>query len=595
MSLFGKIRDYSFFFIGLILFSFVFNPKTLLNFFSFHAIFKIDEKKIKNFLKLKKKLYPTSSYDKILHKIKEEKHLMQSAKKIGIQFMDKDFCNFLAKKSIYKHITQFKKKEGSLNTKKFKYYLLNIRNIKKNIKNNIKNHGFVWFQQKKNIHDQILMNQYLDMCLCGLNTKKSFISKKVTVDYLFFPYKEYQKFQIRDDEIADYMKANYFFSNLGDMEFFFLNFSRKFSKRDSEIIKKQMESLFFEFKKETKYLINYHSDVSYNPIYYSYNFLPSFLRNLLKKSKRVSFLKRKNYYLLAKITGKKMISDSIRASHIFIYHKGSFSNTIFSYKKRISIEESIKKINELFFLLKKKPKLFKALVKKESDNGYLGLGWIDIGGIKKTSDFQNFLIENPKGKIGVFETPIGYHIIRIDDKSPLRPFYKLSIFLKYINYSKKTEERVKNGKANFSFFAKNARKKGSQLRTKIDYTILDYYSEIIQWSFEKKRKLGEFKVFLNFKGSYIIARISDISRVSVKNEVKKILKKKKISLAKNFLYHKYQKIKYLKMDFSNPILGREGRESKVVGVSFGLPINNIYYTINGENGVFLIKVIIMVS
>jgi hypothetical protein len=192
----------------------------------------------------------------------------------------------------------------------------------------------------------------------------------------------------------------------------------------------------------------------------------------------------------------------------------------------------------------------------------------------------------------VFETPIGYHIIRIDDKSPLRPFYKLSIFLKYINSSKKTEERVKNGKANFSFFAKNARKKGSQLRTKIDYTILDYYSEIIQWSFDKKRKLGEFKVFLNFKGSYIIARISDISRVSVKNEVKKILKKKKISkeLAKNFLYHKYQKIK--KMDFSNPILGRE---SKVVGVSFGLPINNIYYTINGENGVFLIKVIIMVS
>lgn len=494
MSFFGKIRDYSFFFIVLILFSFVFNPKTLLNFFSFHAIFKIDEKK----------LYPT--------KIKEEKHLIQSAKKIGIQY--KDFCNFLAKKSIYKHITQFKKKEGSFNTKKFKYYLLNIRNIK--------NHGFVWFQQKKNINDQILMNQYLDMCLCGLNTKKSFLSsKKLTVDYLFFPYKykykEYekkQKFKIRDDEIADYMKANYFLSNLGDMEFFLINFTRKFSKRDSEIIKKQMESLFFEFKKETKYLINYHSDVSYNTIYYYYNFLPSFLRNLLKKSKRVSFLKSKNYYLLAKITGKKMISDSIRASHILIYHKGSFSNTIFSYKKRISIEESIRNEffirNELFFLLKKKPKLFKALVKKESykNNGYLGLGWIDIGGIKKTSDFQNFLIENPKGKIGVFETPIGYHIIRIDDKSPLRPFYQLSIFLKYINYST----------LNLKEFIQE---KGSKVRTKIDYTILDYYSE--QWS--KKRKLGEFKVFFNSQGGYIIARISDISRVSVKNEVKKILKK----------------------------------------------------------------------
>ncbi|HEX9232504.1 MAG TPA: peptidylprolyl isomerase [Blattabacteriaceae bacterium] len=528
MSLFGKIRDHSFFFIGLIIFSFIFNPKTLLNFFSFHAVFKIDGKKLQNFLKLKKKLYPTSLYDKILPKIKEEKHIIQSAKKIGIQFMNKDFWNFLYKKSLYKHITQYKKKEGSFNTKKFKYYLLNSGKIK--------NHGFVWFQQKQNIHDQILIHQYLDMCLCGLNTKKSFISKSKIVDYL---YKKKQK--IRADEIADYMKANSFFSNLGDIEFFFINFARKFSKMDSEIRKKQMESLFFEFKKETKYLINYHSDVSYNPIYYSYNFFPYFLRNLLKNSKRVSFLTRKNYYLLAKITGKKMIYDSIRASHIFIDHKGSFSNTFFYSKKRRSIKESIKKINELFFILKKKPKLFKALVKKESfkNNGYLGLGWIDIGGIKKTSDFQNFLIENPKGKIGVFETPIGYHIIRIDDKSPLRPFYKLSIFLKYINSSKKTDktqnQRVKefiqeNGKANFSFCAKNARKKGSQVKTKIDSTILDLYSEIIQWSFDKKRKLGEFKVFLN--SSYIIARISSLSRVSVKNEVKKIIKNKKI--AKNF-------------------------------------------------------------
>lgn len=46
------------------------------------------------------------------------------------------------------------------------------------------------------------------MCLCGLNPNNSFISKSKTVDYL-------DKEKIRNDEIADYMKANYFFSNLG--------------------------------------------------------------------------------------------------------------------------------------------------------------------------------------------------------------------------------------------------------------------------------------------------------------------------------------------------------------------------------------------
>jgi hypothetical protein len=67
-----------------------------------------------------------------------------------------------------------------------------------------------------------------------------------------------------------------------------------------------MESLFFEFKKETKYFINYHSDVSYNPIYYPYNFFPSFFINLLKKSKSFSGpIKSQNYYLLAKIPGKR--------------------------------------------------------------------------------------------------------------------------------------------------------------------------------------------------------------------------------------------------------------------------------------------------
>src|SRR6266576_2395927 len=105
MSLFGKIRDHSFFFIGLIIFFFIFKPKTLLNFFSFHSVFKIYGKKLQNFLKLKKKLYPTSLYDKILPKIKEEKHIRMSIKKIGIQFMNKDFWNFLYKKSLYKHIT----------------------------------------------------------------------------------------------------------------------------------------------------------------------------------------------------------------------------------------------------------------------------------------------------------------------------------------------------------------------------------------------------------------------------------------------------------------------------------------------------------
>src|SRR5438552_19083421 len=71
--------------------SFVFDPKTLLNFFSFHAIFKIDEKTLDYLKKLYTSIPSSDLNYLILHKIKEEKHLIQRAKKIVIQFLDKDF------------------------------------------------------------------------------------------------------------------------------------------------------------------------------------------------------------------------------------------------------------------------------------------------------------------------------------------------------------------------------------------------------------------------------------------------------------------------------------------------------------------------
>lgn len=655
MSLFGNIRKRSFIIfliIGLSFFAFIIDPKILFSFFekdlniigsvNQESIYKDEYIDYVNFQKQFNQNIPENFLlSQVWETIINEKLFIQQAKKLGIQISKKDFWDAIANNSIYTNISYFKKKDG-FNMQKFKYYLFNL---KKNSKNNGKifeEYNF-WNFQKKIIPKQIIVNQYLDILKNAImiNNKESFFNywaknSKANIDYIFFPYskseKEYSNISISYKEIINYLNKNKsVYTKEAIRDLVFIVFPSKASFNDLNKIKKEMNILASEFKyiKNNYSFVSKHSEIPYNSGCYTEDSFPLFLRNFIKSAKIGNIygpIIHSNTFFLVKLTGKKYFSEYTKSSHILISYKGA-KNSLVNRNK----EEAKKIAYNIYRNVIFNPNKFYRFINKTDDfnsvknNG--SIGWTNNNGHELLPEYQNFLNENPKGRIGIIETSLGYHIIKIDDKSPLKICYQIAAILKYIKPSKETESTIYNNalhfiknnkKLNKDNFINNARNKNytvvisnnitsSQSIIKELYSDLDMY--IIKWAFSKENKQGATKMFTTSNGSHIIAYISFMKEKGllplerVKKEIVFLLKKYKFA---NILYNKIKKydnksleeianIFYKKLNknnyinFANPVLKNIGKESEVIGSAFGIPLGINSMPIVGENGLFLIR------
>lgn len=573
-----------------------------------------------------------------------EKLLTQKAKNLGIQFNEKNFWDIISKQSVYSQISHFQNKNGDFNIKKFKSYL---SNLKKFIKNNYQasEEYKLWLYQKEFIPKQFLSSQYLEMILNGINITlieailtNQYKNMLANIDYIFIPYFNYgknNKIVIKNKEILDYIKSKKsYYKTLDSRDINLVIFPNKASLEDFNIIKKQVDSLAYEFSNITNdsiFVSNY-SEIPYNSNYYNEYSLPSFLKDFVNNANIGDVygpIRQDNTFIIVKLTGKKMLSTSIKSSHILI----SYKEAIHSLSNR-NKEEAKKTVEKFYNIIKADSSQFEVLAEKSDDIHTVknkgSIGWSDINKQKLIPEYQNFLNQNSKNTIGIIETSFGYHIVRIDDKGPLNPFYQLAIILKNINPSKDTEDAIyknaiefiqNNNNVNQNIFVNNARKKGyltyiirniikSELNIKELNSDLD--EKIVYWAFHKERNLRDTKLFTSINGSYIISYLSDIQQngiipiKKIKNKVISVLEKEKIS--KLFLNEikKYSKkkleelaeifsVEVKKIDsfkFNNSIILRNGieKDSEVIGTIFSLPLNYISRPIFTKEGIFILRV-----
>ncbi|XOD66576.1 MAG: peptidylprolyl isomerase [Flavobacteriales bacterium Tduv] len=653
MALLGKIRKHSWLLIlaiGLALLAFVVDPKIFSYFMRKdpNIIGKVDGEDILrqeyveqiNFQKKFRQNLPEAFLNvQAWENLVDEKLLTRQAEKLGIQTGEKDFWKTLARKSIYSQVPYFQEKNGNFSTAKFKFYLSNLEKTAKKDKQ-ASEELKLWAYQKQLIPKQLLAEQYLKMSVNGLNTtiveaELSHQAKhtSVNIDYIFFPYSEYEKknkISIKDEEVAAYInahKARYKRSASRDLSL--VLFPAQASPEDLDAIKKQVDTLASKFRTtiNDSLFVSTHSEIPYNPSYHTEDSLPSFLKNFIKNASVGNIYgptRKENAYIIAKLTGKKMRSESTKSNHILIAYKGSTRSSATRSK------EQAKKIAERFYAtIKANPNQFEALSQKSDDPSAIqnkgSLGWTKNNEKGLVPEYQKFLNENPKGAIGIIETPFGYHIIRIDDKSPLKPSYQLAIILKSINPSKKTEAVLytnatrflqENYKVNQSTFINNARKKRYLNVISKEVTAnqpiigeLNSDSEIIRWAFDEGRNPGQTKLFTTPNGDYIVVYLSAIqseglaSVEKVKNEVISILKKQKLA---KIVFDDVKKSQEKDLEglasalsreikktdsiiFENAILQGIGKEPKVVGAAFALPLKHISTPITGEQGVFIIR------
>ncbi|WP_341652219.1 SurA N-terminal domain-containing protein [Blattabacterium cuenoti] len=659
MSFLEKIRKNTWlvlFFISISLLFFVLDPNILMKFFTENStiIGKINGENILlkeyfdrfQFLKRFREDDPdhylkNDAWKLLIH----EKVLNQQARKLGIQSTKEDFWKAIEKQSIYSKIIDFQNEKGKMNMDKFRLYLKNLEKIPSNLTTQIEEEKNIWDYEKNSIPKKILSKKYVEMLMYGLNT--SFIEALLNyrdknsfsiIDYIFIPYSEIKKEYniIKSHEIYDFLKKKKFFykkENLRNLSFVF--FRSHPSLDDEKNMNFKIKKLFnkFKFSNHNSIIVSNQSEKPFDSNFYLKKNLPIVLQYFVEKNNQVGSMfgpvKDNNTYIMAKLSGKKMVYNSVLCSHILISHKESIRFFNNRTKKKA---EKIAKM--LYDILVKNPKQFNSLVMEKSDDVINAkkdkgnLGWIQYEEqsevFKGKRSFDFFSLKNKKGSIGLTETKFGYHIIRIDEIKDIKPVYQFSIIIKTLIPSKQTEDLLyqkivqfmkENKNSSLNTFINNARKKRYEtlflreiknhqwnihdLNTELD-------KEIINWSYEKNRKEGDIKIFQTFNKDYIMVFLSKIQKEGypieeIKNNIIPFLINKKINCyLSNIIKSKHMNLekiadffskkinKSYKINFYKSMIDKY-KEPKVVGYAFSSKLYETSKPILGERGIFFIR------
>ncbi|WP_341657406.1 SurA N-terminal domain-containing protein [Blattabacterium cuenoti] len=659
MSFLEKIRKNTWlvlFFISISLLFFVLDPNILMKFFTENSttIGKINGENIFlkeysdrfQFLKRFREDDPdhylkNDTWKLLIH----EKVLNQQARKLGIQSTKEDFWKAIEKQSIYSKIIDFQNEKGKMNMAKFRLYLENLEKIPSNLTPQIEAEKNIWSYEKNSIPKKIISKKYVEMLMYGLNT--SFIEALLNyrdknsfsiIDYIFVPYSEIKKEYniIKSHEIYDFIKKNKFFykkENLRNLSFVF--FRSHPSLDDEKNMNFKIKKLFnkFKFSNHNSIIVSNQSEKPFDSNFYLKENLPIFFQHFVEKNNQVGSMfgpvKENNTYIMAKLSGKKMVYNSVLCSHILISHKEAIR--FFNNRTKKEAEKIAKMIYDI---LVKNPKKFNSLVMEKSDDvinakkNKGNLGWIqyeeksEVFKGKKSFDF--FSLKNKKGTIGLTETKFGYHIIRIDEIKDIKPAYQFSIIIKTLIPSKQTEDILyqkivqfmkENKNSSLNTFINNARKKRYEtiflreiknhkwnihdLNTELD-------KEIINWSYEKNRKEGDIKIFQTFNKDYIMVFLSKIQEEGypieeIKNHIipflinkkmnrylSNLIKSKHINLEKIADFFSKKINKSYRINFYQSMIDNY-KEPKVVGYAFSSKLYETSKPILGERGIFFIR------
>jgi len=325
------------------------------------------------------------------------------------------------------------------------------------------------------------------------------------------------------------------------------------------------------------------------------------------------------YWKLSKVIESKNIPDSVKASHILVTFQGSQLGADVTRSKdeaqalADSIAGVVRNDNAKFAELASE---YSADTSNKEDGG--DLGYFVPGTMIPA--FDNYVFDNSTGDVGVVETPLGYHVISIDDQTEAARAVKVATIAREIQASEKTMNNLFNEVTKFEIsasegdFAEVAKKDNYEIRTVKDVKALEEnipgagaQRRVIQWAFEDEANVGDVKRFDTNNG-YVVAQITskrDKGLMSVEEasaQVTPILRKeKKAKLIKGRLKgNSLQEIANNQgvsvqtadaVNLSNPTLAGAGEEPEVVGAGFSLEPGKVSSPLAGEKGVYVVELV----
>jgi peptidyl-prolyl cis-trans isomerase D len=370
--------------------------------------------------------------------------------------------------------------------------------------------------------------------------------------------------------------------------------------------------------------VNSNSDVPYDSSYVAKKDLPAIdaeqLYNLAPGAVYGPY-KFGNYYCISKSLGRKA-GVNAKASHILISYEGT---QVPNKKEKRTKEEAKAKADEILAQVIANPDSFMMLAFTASDDSSAQQGG-DLGYFSQNQlpkSFNDFVFSSNIGKIGLVETPLGFHIIKITDK---QDGIRLATVAQKVEASESTSDKIFTQATKFEIDAadKDFNKVAKEMKLTVAPSVtvkgmdetfgsLGKQRAIVRWAFEEDAKEGTIKRFEVANLGHVIAKVVKIDKSGlvavslVRSYVEPILKnKKKAALIKakmagssleaiaKTVGSTVQQVAGVTME--NPILaGGVGQEPKVVGNAFALTANKLSAPIEGNTGVYVVKNISVVK
>jgi len=442
--------------------------------------------------------------------------------------------------------------------------------------------------------------------------------------------------KVSDDEILDYMKKNkkkYKADENRQVEYVLIE--DKASKEDEAEVKAKINALLsgsvvynqqtgkndtlagFKATKNTIEFVNSNSDIPYDSSYVAKKDLPA-----VDADKLFSLAPGEvygpyvfgDYYCISKSMGKKL-GVNARASHILISYDGA---QVPNQREKRTKEEAKVKAEEILAQVNSNPDNFLMLAFQNSDDSSAQQGG-DLGYFgpnQMVKPFNDFVFNNGIGKIGLVETPFGFHIIKITDK---QDGIRLATIAQKLEASEATSDKIFTQATKFEMEAGdkdfNSTAKAMNLTVAAPVTVramdesfgpLGNQRAIVRWAFENDTKVGDVKRFEVANLGHVIAKVQNIddSGLVPVNQARPYLetiikKTKKAELIKakmtgssleaiaKAVGSKVEQATGLTME--SPVLTGAGHEPKVVGNAFALEANKISDPIEGTTGVYVVK------
>jgi peptidyl-prolyl cis-trans isomerase D len=463
-------------------------------------------------------------------------------------------------------------------------------------------------------------------------------TSKVSFDYVGVLYSTIKDSdaKISDAEIVEYMKKNekkYKAEESREIEYVVIE--DKASKEDEAEVKKSIDGLLngsivynektakndtlpsFRSVTNVAEYVNSNSDIPYDSSFVAKKDLPAEyaeqLFNLPQGEIFGPYLYKNGYYL-SKSLGRQAGAQA-RASHILLAYKGAMrANPSVTRTK----EEAQAKANELLAQINANPNSFMMLALTNSDDsskqqggdlGYFGKG-------QMTPKFNDYVFNNPVGKVGLVETEFGFHIIKVTEKQDA---IRLATIARKIEPSEATTDKIYTQAVKFEMDANtksfDAVAKESKLKVNPpvkakaldeNFGTIGNQRQIIKWAYDKETNVGDVKRFDIANIGHVVAKLKKVNeeglmaisdaRPSVESVLKNKKKAEKIkakmtgaSLAAVATSAGSAVQSAVDLTIENAMLPGVGPEQKVVGTAFAIGVNKMSAPIEGMSGVYVVN------